>query len=228
MELDSLCLQFKTSVVKSNVICYAVTWFGDELVVGADNGVLVCNTITGEEKCIAVGSVVHSVKSTGSFAVATLCNKSGQDREVRISNVRLLSNQESIFCQLGQNNNILAHLSVSERHVAVVDKQSKQVVVFNRKGEQVYYIGSGQLQDPGGILLHENHIFVCDLKDNCCYKFKLEAPSEPVWVCKDLPDISGICKDKDGCLYVVSFSGKQIHLVSPKGRKNSRYCYPIE
>lgn len=221
MEPERLILQFEKTITSDKRSCYAVTWYGDKLMIGVNAGILVCNSTTGEQENVKIGYTVHSVKPAGSFAVATLCNKSSQDREVRISNVRLLPNQESIFCQFDQNNTTLAHLSVSETHVAVVDKQSKRVVVFNRKGEQVYYIGQGQLQNPGGILLHENYIFICDRKDNCCYKYRLEEASEPVWVCNDLTYPSGVCKDKHGCLYVVSYSGKQIYLVSPKGRTNS-------
>lgn len=218
MEPDRLSLQFKKSMAKDNGTCYAVTWHGDELIIGVKNGVLVCNTVSGEVNKIKVGCAVMSVKPAGTFALATLCKQSDQEREIRISNPISLPNQRSVFLKFEQNNKTLAHLSVSETHVAVVDKQLERVTVFNRKGEHVIYIGAGQLHYPGAILLDKNYIFVCDGIYNCCYKYNLQEPSEPVWECNDLTGPSGICQDKDGCLYVVSFDKKQIYLVSPKGR----------
>ena len=45
--------------------------------------------------------------------------------------------------------------------------------------------------------------------------------SEPVWVCRDLESPTGVSTDFTGLIYVASFSGKKIYVLSHDGKQRS-------
>lgn len=217
MELDELSLTFRKAIATHEPRCYAVTWFGDEILIGVKGGLLAYNMKTLQEKTIDLGLNVNSVKPAGKFSVATLCFKSEQVREIIISDLHLLPNSGSIKCKFNQNSDDLLHVAVSDTHIVVGDTMFKRVIVFNHEGKQVFCLGTGRLKRPWGVLLSGNHLFVSDCDDGCLYKYELTADSQPMWVCKDLHSPSGICDGKDGYLYVASNSRNQVYLVSQEG-----------
>ena len=218
MEPDQIDIQFCHQFNnKDGQFYYSAAWLGGDVIVGANKGVFVYNLSSNKSKEISVPCLnVVSVESFGRFAVAALCKTDG-NMEVRLSCLDSLHLKDAIICEYDQDNKSLAHMAVSETHVAYADKQGKQVRVYNWDGFQLLTLGSGKLKHPWGVLLQKNSVLVSDSDVGCLYKYRLEADSEPEWVCDGLENPSGICDDKDGYIYVASNSKGAIYLISPQG-----------
>ena len=218
MEPDQIDIQFCQQFdSEDGQLHYSAAWLGDDVIVGGNKGFFVYNPSNNKSKEINVScQFVCSVESFGRFAVAALCKTDGK-LEIRLSCLDSLHLEDAIICEYDQDNLYLAHMALSETHVASADKQGKQVRVYNWNGFQLLTLGSGKLKRPWGVLLQKNSVFVSDSDVGCLYKYRLEEDSEPEWVCDGLKSPTGICQDKNGYIYVASNIKSAIYLISPQG-----------
>ena len=105
-----------------------------------------------------------------------------------------------------QENNSFAHIAVTDSHIAVSNTSLSNLKVYNASGDELFTIGEGQLQRPLGVfLLREGSVLVTDVRTGMLYKYRLEADTEPVWVCQDLISPTGICVDANGNYYYLQY-----------------------
>ena len=130
-----------------------------------------------------------------------------------------LFNRKALACSFTQEEFKLAHMAVTDTHIAVCNYGKGNVTLYNTSGNEVYAIGAGQLERPWGVfLLGGESVLVTDSINGRLFKYKLEADAKPMWFCERLQSPTGICVDAEGNIFVASNSGARIYVVSPEGK----------
>ena len=174
-------------------------------------------------------NTLHCVRAFGygDLALLTAANEKGIQvarRSVRISSLKVLFNKSSVVTSYKQENTTLAHIAVTDSHIAVCNTGLGNLKVYNASGDELFTIGEGTLQRPWGIsLLRKGSVLVTDARTGMLYKYRLESDAKPVWVCRDLQSPTGICVDANGNILVASNEAKRIYVVSPEGEYVIKY-----
>ena len=216
-------VEFQKNSPVDGELYYTVAWLGKDLLIGTNNKILQRNMSTGKQDHTYIKGCVHSVRSVGNCDVALLVGNDNDDREVKVSFDRSsLGSSTTTLCEVEQKTNTLSHISVSDQHVAICDMKAKEVIIFDVDGTRIMRLGSGVLTSPHGVsLLDDLTVLVTNYSANkgTLYKYRLEPDSKPAWQCKNLVSPTGICVDRDGYIYVASYAGKRIYLISPQGKE---------
>lgn len=111
-------------------------------------------------------------------------------------------------------------LSSSDKQVVAVDPDHKQLKVYNINGDNLYDMKLVGMMRPWGVhLLPDGCVLVTDFLAGSLKKYKLKSgSSEPLWVCRELESPVGISTDFAGLIYVASFTGKKIYVISHYGK----------
>ena len=214
--------------------CYSVAWNGQHLYIAAHTNLITHNTVTGEEyhKAIPEGNTLHCVRALGNGELAVLTALWGKEkgiRNVRMSPIESLFDRRALVFPFPQDNANLAHIAVTDSHIAVSNSGKGNLILYNADGDEMYAIGAGQLKRPWGVFLFgEEFVLVTETTNGRLYKYRLEADAKPVWVCENLKSPTGICVDAEGNIFVASGGGACIYVVSPEGNNNIvkyRYMY---
>ena len=204
--------------------CFSVAWNGQHLSIGGQAILITHDTVTGREtyEALPVRNTLVCIRSLGNGELAVLTALRGKEkgvRNVRMSPIESLFDRRALVFPFTQDNNHLAHIAVSDSHIAVSNSGKGNLILYNADGDEMYAIGAGQLKRPWGVfLLGEEFVLVTETTNGRLYKSRLEADAKPVWVCENLQSPTGICVDAEGNIFVASNAGACIYVVSPEGK----------
>lgn len=125
-----------------------------------------------------------------------------------------------LFGEFFRTTDKFSHLASSERHVVAVDPDSKQLRVFSATGSSLYDMRLMGMMRPWGVhYLPDGCVLVSDFLAGSLKKYKVKpGNSDPIWACRDLESPVGITTDYTGLIYVASFTGKKIYVLSHDGK----------
>lgn len=216
-------LEFVSAIVKEDEACYSVDWTDEQIIWVSSAGRLWSRQISDgfEKSTNFLNFSVHCIRSAKQDEFALLCyTRLSANKVIKISNRAGLLNAKSIICKYPREGGILAHISVSDTHIAVCDNEKCIVRIFDRRGIEIGQFGDGLFHQPFGVFLHNDSVLVSDKEGGNLYKFKLYDVTNnqvPVWTCSDLSEPTGICVDQNGIIHVGSACSGLIHLISPQG-----------
>lgn len=112
-----------------------------------------------------------------------------------------------------------SQLSASFKHIVALDPDKKILYVYNTKGEFLFNTKLERTNRPWGVqCLNDDTVLVSDFVSGSLRKYALvEGKSEPIWTCLDLVSPTGITTSTSGLIFVASFTGKKIYVISTAG-----------
>ena len=115
-----------------------------------------------------------------------------------------------------------SQLSCSYKHIVALDPDKKMLYVYTTKGEFLFTTTLQRTNRPWGVqCLNDDTVLVSDFVSGSLRKYALvEGKSEPVWTCLDLISPTGITTSSSGLIFVASFSGKKIYVISTDGKQH--------
>ena len=124
-----------------------------------------------------------------------------------------------LFGEFFRTTDKYSHLSSSEKQVVAIDPDHKQLKVYSTGGDNLYDMKLVGMMRPWGVhCLPDGCVLVTDFMGGSLKKYKLkQGTSEPIWVCRDLESPVGITTDFAGLIYVSSFTGKKIYVITSDG-----------
>lgn len=211
-----LLLDLKHREKKSNINCSCVYTSPDHTI------------IAGRESSLSIleGSSLKPVKSlkTGSInGVAP--HKQGylalhwEDGK----NYIILYSHELIFMKLFgeffRPTDKYSQMCTFKGNVIAVDPDEKQLNVYNERGEFLFHTKLSNEKRPWGVQsTPDGCVLVTDFAGGCLRKYKLSAgKTKPIWICLDLIAPVGIAVNQAGLIFVASYSGRKIYVISPGG-----------
>lgn len=134
-----------------------------------------------------------------------------------------------LFGEFFRSTDKYSQLAASKSQVIALDPDEKQLNVYNQKGEFQFNTKLTGNKRPWGVhSLSDGTVLVTDFLGGCLRKYKLAAGrAEPIWTCLDLVAPVGIATDSSGLIFVTSFNGKRIYVISPEGRPTPFSFYRI-
>lgn len=125
-----------------------------------------------------------------------------------------------LFGEFFRTTDKFSHMSSSEKHVVAVDPDTKQLRVYGTNGDSLFDMKLVGMMRPWGVhYLQDGCVLVSDFMAGSVRKYKvLPGHSEPIWVCRDLESPVGITTDFSGIIYVASFTGSKIYVLSHEGQ----------
>lgn len=220
-------MKFRMKEKKSTRVCSTISWTNNK------------NLLCGRDECLEVRygasvEVMSSLKTSSVNGVAlhklgllALYWRDGKNYIILYSpELEFLK----LFGEFFRTTDKFSHLACSEKYVAAVDPDNRQLKVFSGDGQHLYDMKLMGTMRPWGVhFLHDGCVLVTDLMAGCLKKYAMRAgSSEPVWVCRDLLSPVGISTNQDGLIFVSSFSAKKIYIISQQGKtiheKVDLYC----
>lgn len=116
-----------------------------------------------------------------------------------------------------------SQISASLSHIVALDPDTKQLYVYNTKGAFLFNTKLGRTKRPWGVqCLPDGTVLVSDFMAGSVKKYSLtKGSTEPIWTCIDLIAPTGITINSSGLIYVASFTGRKIYIISNDGE----YCF---
>ena len=112
-----------------------------------------------------------------------------------------------------------SQMSATDKRIAVIDKVNKQLRVYSAAGDHQFNISLTHMKNPYGVHLlpDDSAVLVTDYAGGELRKYPLTAVAKLVWRCGGLEEPTGVTSDESGLIYVCSFLGKKIYVISDDG-----------
>ncbi|XP_067944168.1 tripartite motif-containing protein 2-like isoform X2 [Watersipora subatra] len=134
-----------------------------------------------------------------------------------------------LFGEFFRSTDKYSQLCTVQGKVVAVDPDEKRLNVYNEKGEFMFHTKLVNDKRPWGVQgTPDGNVLISDFGGGCVRKYRLVAGSErPVWVSHSILAPVGIAVDLSGLIFVASYSGKRIYVLSPEGVKLKELTHPM-
>lgn len=129
-----------------------------------------------------------------------------------------------LFGEFSRSTDKYSHLATNDKLVVAVDPDAKMLKVFSVNGDRLYDTKMVGMMRPWGVhFLPDGCVLVTDFLAGSLKKYRVkEGDSEPLWICRDLEAPTGVTTDYSGLIYVTSFTGQKVYVLSHLGKKSSQ------